>query len=131
MLQTLKNIFSVKDIRKKIIFTIFIILLFRLGSFITVPGIDKVLFMEQVGASSNGILGTINLISGGAFGRFSIFAMTIGPYITASIVLNLLQVVVPSLERLAKEGEEGKKKLSKYTKYLTIAFAIIEGLALY
>ena len=92
MLQTLKNIFSVKDIRKKIIFTIFIILLFRLGSFITVPGIDKVLFMEQVGASSNGILGTINLISGGAFGRFSIFAMTIGPYITASIVLNLLQV---------------------------------------
>lgn len=131
MLQTLKNIFSVKDIRKKIIFTIFIILLFRLGSFITVPGIDKVLFMEQVGASSNGILGTINLISGGAFGRFSIFAMTIGPYITASIVLNLLQVVVPSLERLAKEGEEGKKKLSKYTKYLTIAFAIIEGLGLY
>ena len=131
MLQTLKNIFSVKDIRKKIIFTIFIIVLFRLGSFITVPGIDKVLFMEQVGASSNGILGTINLISGGAFGRFSIFAMTIGPYITASIVLNLLQVVVPSLERLAKEGEEGKKKLSKYTKYLTIAFAIIEGLGLY
>ena len=91
MLQTIKDIFSVKDIRKKIIFTLFIVLLYRLGSFITVPGINKTLFMEQVGAT-DGILATINLISGGAFGRFSIFAMTIGPYITASIVLNLLQV---------------------------------------
>ena len=73
----------------------------------------------------------INLISGGAFSRLSIFAMTIGPYITASIVLNLLQFVIPSLEKLSKEGEEGRKKLSKYTKYLTIAFAFIEGLGLY
>lgn len=130
MLQTLKDIFSVKDIKKKIIITIFIILLYRLGSFITVPGIDKLAFMDQVGGAG-GIVGTINLISGGAFGRFSIFAMTIGPYITASIVLNLLQVIIPSLEKLSKEGEEGKKKLSKYTKYLTLAFAIIEGLGLY
>ena len=73
----------------------------------------------------------INLISGGAFSRLSIFSMTIGPYITASIVLNLLQFVIPSLERLAKEGETGRKKLGKYTKYLTIAFALIEGLGLY
>jgi len=73
----------------------------------------------------------INLISGGAFSRLSIFAMTIGPYITASIVLNLLQYVIPSLERLAKEGESGRKKLNNYTKYLTIAFAFIEGLGLY
>ena len=131
MLQTLKDIFSVKDIRKKIIFTIFIILLYRIGSFVTVPGIDKISFMEQVGTSSNGLLATINLISGGSFGRFSIFAMTIGPYVTASIVLNLLQVIVPSLDKLKNEGEEGRKKLSKYTKYLTIAFAIIEGLGLY
>ena len=130
MFKTLKDIFSVKDIRKKIIFTLFIILLYRLGSFITVPGMNKALFMQQVGAS-DGILGTINLISGGSFGRFSIFAMTIGPYITASIILNLLQVVIPSLEKLAKEGEEGKKILSKYTKYLTIAFALVEGLGLY
>lgn len=131
MLQTLKNIFSDKDIRKKIIFTLFIILLYRLGSFITVPGINKTLFMQQVGASASGLTATINLISGGAFGRFSIFAMTIGPYITASIVLNLLQVIIPSLERLSKEGEEGRKILSRYTKYLTIAFALIEGLGLY
>lgn len=130
MLQTLKSIFSVQDLRKKILFTIFIILLYRLGTFITVPGFDKISFMNQVGTDA-GVLGTINLISGGAFSRFSIFAMTIGPYITGSIVLNLLQVVVPSLERLAKEGEEGKKTLSKYTKYLTVTFALVEALGLY
>ena len=130
MLQTLKNIFSVKDIRKKLLFTVFIILLFRFGTFISVPGFDKLTFNEQAGAAG-GLAATINLISGGAFGRFSIFAMTIGPYITASIVLNLLQVVIPSLEKLAREGEEGKKRLSKYTKYLTIVFALVEGLGLY
>ena len=131
MLQTIKNIFSVKDIRKKILFTVFIILLYRLGTFITIPGVDKAAIMDQLGSSSNGLVSMVNLISGGAFRRLSIFAMTIGPYITASIVLNLLQVVIPSLEKLAKEGEEGRKKLSKYTKYLTIAFGIIEGLGLY
>lgn len=131
MLKTLKNIFSVKDIRKKIVFTLFIILLYRLGTFITVPGVDKIAFMDQAGAASGGFVGTINLISGGAFLRFSIFAMTIGPYITASIVLNLLQVIIPSLEKLAKEGEEGRKKLDKYTKYLTLAFGLVEALGLY
>ncbi len=131
MLQTFKNIFADKEMRKKVLITLFLILLFRLGSFITVPGINKTLFMEQVGAASNGLVGTINLISGGSFSRLSIFAMTIGPYITASIVLNLLQVVIPSLERLAKEGEEGRKRIAKYTKYLTIAFAFIEALGLY
>ena len=131
MLENIKNIFSVKDIRKKIIFTFLILLLFRVGSFITIPGLDKIAINEQLGAGTSGFASMINLISGGAFSRLSIFAMTIGPYITASIVLNLLQFVIPSLERLAKEGEEGKKKLNKYTKYLTIAFAIIEGLGLY
>ena len=131
MLETIKIIVSVKDIRKKLLFTFLILILFRVGTFITIPGLDKIALNEQLGASSNGLTAMINLISGGAFSRLSIFAMTIGPYITASIVLNLLQFVIPSLEKLAKEGEEGKKKLSKYTKYLTIAFAFIEGLGLY
>ena len=100
MFETIKNMFVVKDIRKKILYTIFIILLFRVGTFITVPGMNKLAFLEAVDTTTNGILGTINIISGGAFNRFSIFAMTISPYITASIVLNLLQVVIPSLERL-------------------------------
>jgi len=130
MFQVLKDLFSLKDIRKKILYTLFIILLYRIGSFITVPGINKILFMNEV-ANSGGIVSTINIIAGGAFKRFSIFAMTIGPYITASIILNLLQVVVPSLEKLAKEGETGKAKLQKYTKYLTIAFAIVESIGLY
>lgn len=122
MLQTIKNIFSVKEIRKKILFTLFIILLYRLGTFITIPGIDKITFMQQVGEASTGILATINLISGGAFGRLSIFAMTIGPYITASIVLNLLQVIIPSLEKLAREGEEGKKTSIKIYKVSNSCF---------
>ena len=130
MLQTLKNIFSVKDLRKKILFTIFIILLYRLGTFVTIPGIDKLAINEFMN-TDNGILSSINLISGGAFSRLSIFAMTIGPYITASIILNLLQIVIPSLANLAKEGEQGKKVLNKYTKYLTIAFGLVEGIALY
>ena len=131
MFDTLKKMFVVKDIRKKILYTLFIIILFRIGTFITVPGVNKVAFLEAVNTQSSGILGTINIISGGAFNRLSIFAMTISPYITASIVLNLLQTVVPSLERLAKEGETGKQKLSKYTKMLTIAFAVVEAIGLY
>ena len=131
MFETIKNMFVVKDIRKKILYTIFIILLFRIGTFITVPGINKLAFMEAFKAQSNGILGTINIISGGAFSRLSIFAMTISPYITASIVLQLLQTVIPSLEKLAKEGETGRKKLGKYTKMLTMAFAIVEAIGLY
>ena len=131
MLENIKQIFSVKDIRKKLLFTFAILLLFRIGTFITIPGLDKITINQQLGAGSNGLTAMINLISGGAFSRLSIFSMTIGPYITASIVLNLLQFVIPSLERLAKEGETGRKKLGKYTKYLTIAFALIEGLGLY
>ena len=131
MFDTLKKMLVVKDIIKKILYTLFIIILFRIGTFITVPGVNKVAFLEAVNTQSSGILGTINIISGGAFNRLSIFAMTISPYITASIVLNLLQTVVPSLERLAKEGETGKQKLSKYTKMLTIAFAVVEAIGLY
>ena len=130
MFDTLKNVFSLKDLRKKIIYTLLIIVLFRIGTFITVPGMNKLAFNDAIGASS-GLLNTINIIAGGAFKRFSIFAMTISPYITASIVLNLLQVVIPSLEKLAKEGETGKQKLSKYTKYLTVAFAVVEAVGLY
>ena len=131
MFDTLKKMFTVKDIRKKILYTLLIVVLFRIGTFITVPGINKLAFVEAVQNQASGILGTINIISGGAFNRLSIFAMTISPYITASIVLNLLQTVVPSLERLAKEGETGRQKLSKYTKLLTIAFAVVEAIGLY
>lgn len=131
MLESVKNMFGVKDIRKKILYTLLIIILFRIGTFVTVPGMDKEGFLSAVETSANGIMGTINIISGGAFNRFSIFAMTISPYITASIVLNLLQTVIPSLEKLKDEGEVGRQKLAKYTKLLTIVFAIVEAIGLY
>lgn len=131
MFKTIKNALKTPDVRKKLIYTLVLIVVFRLGCFITIPGVDTFALNEAMG-SSNGIAGLINIISGGAFSRFSIFAMTISPYITASIVIQLLAMVIPALERLAKEGgEEGRQKMNKYTKMLTIVLAIVEALGIY
>ncbi len=131
MFKTIKNALKTPEIRKKLIYTLVLIVVFRLGCFITIPGVDAFALNEAMG-SANGVAGLINIISGGAFSRFSIFAMTISPYITASIVIQLLAMVIPSLERLAKEGgEEGRQKMNKYTKMLTIVLAIVEGLGIY
>ena len=131
MFKTIKNALKTPDVRKKLIYTLILIVVFRLGCFITIPGVDTFALNEAMN-SSNGIAGLINVISGGAFSRFSIFAMTISPYITASIVIQLLAMVIPALERLAKEGgEEGRQKMNKYTKMLTIVLAIVEALGIY
>lgn len=131
MFKTIKNALKTSDVRKKLIYTLILIVIFRLGCFLTIPGVDAFALNEAMG-SSNGIAGLINIISGGAFSRFSIFAMTISPYITASIVIQLLAMVIPSLERLAKEGgEEGRQKMNTYTKMLTIVLAVVEALGLY
>lgn len=109
-----------------------LIVIFRLGSYITVPGVNSVALAEALGAASNGITGLIDLISGGSFSRLSLFALSISPYITASIVIQLLAMVIPALERLSKEeGEAGRKKLNKYTKVLTVVLAFIESLGIY
>ena len=132
MFKTIKNAFKTPDVRKRILYTLLLIVLFRLGCFITVPGVNTVTLSEAMSNASSGIAGLIDLISGGAFSRFSIFAMTITPYITASIVIQLLGMVIPSLERLMKEGgEEGRNKINKYTKILTVILALIEGIGLY
>ena len=132
MFKTLKNAIKTPDVRKKILYTLLLIVIFRLGCFITVPGINLVLLDEVMTEASGGLSGLINLISGGAFSRLSLFAMSINPYITASIVIQLLGMVIPALERLAKEGgEEGKAKMNKYTKLLTIVLAIVEAVGLY
>ena len=132
MFKTLKNAIKTPDLRKKILYTILLIVIFRLGCFITVPGVNSVVLDEIMTSSVNGISGLIDIISGGAFSRVSLFAMSISPYITASIVIQLLAMVIPSLERLAKEGgEEGRAKMNNYTKLLTILLAIIEALGLY
>ncbi|MDO5556850.1 MAG: preprotein translocase subunit SecY [Clostridia bacterium] len=131
MFKTIKNALKTPDVRKRLIYTLILIIIFRLGCYITVPGVNLFTLAEAMGSSS-GIAGLIDIISGGAFSRFSLFAMSISPYITASIVIQLLGMVIPSLERLTKEGgEQGRRKIAKYTKLLTVVLAFIEGLGLF
>lgn len=116
------------DLRMKILYTFAMIAVFRLGSAVPVPGIDSVALSNMFDNQQDGMLGLFNLMSGGNFSQFTIFALGISPYITASIVLNLLQMAIPSLEALAKEGEEGRKKIARYTRYLTVILALIQGI---
>ncbi|HEY7152260.1 MAG TPA: preprotein translocase subunit SecY [Solirubrobacterales bacterium] len=129
MLQTILNAFAVREIRWKLAFTAAMLALYRLGAYIPAPGvdIDTVKNIEQ-NFSGNNILGFLNLFSGGSLSRLSLFALGIMPYITASIILQLLTVVVPSLERLQKEGEVGQQKITQYTRYLTVALAFAQSL---
>ena len=132
MLKTIMNALKTADVRKKLLYVLLLIVVFRLGCFITVPGVDTIALNDQMQSSANGITGLIDIISGGAFSRFSIFAMSISPYITASIVIQLLGMILPSLEKLMKEGgEDGKAKVNRYTKILTIILATVEALGIY
>jgi preprotein translocase subunit SecY len=124
MLKTIANAFSVADIRKKLAFTAAMLALYRLGAYIPAPGIDSAALKEiQSNFGGSNILGFLNLFSGGGLSRLSLFALGIMPYITASIILQLLTVVVPSLEKLQKEGEVGQQKITQYTRYLTVGLA--------
>ncbi len=132
MFQTIKNAFKTPDVRKRILYTLLLIVLFRLGCYISVPGVDTIALSNLTSQATGSISGLIDLISGGAFSRFSIFAMSISPYITASIVIQLLGMVIPSLEKTIKEGgEEGKAKINRYTKILTLFLALIEAIGIY
>ncbi len=132
MFKTIKNALKTPEVRKKLLYTLLLIVIFRLGCYITIPGVDTFTLSEQMKSATNGVTGLIDTISGGAFSRLSIFAMSITPYITASIVIQLLGLVIPALEKLTKEGgEEGRTKINKYTKMLTIVLALIEGLGIF
>ena len=132
MFKTLKNALKTPDVRKRLLYTLLLIVIFRLGCYITVPGVNIIALNEAMSSSSNALSGFIDLISGGAFTRFSVFAMSISPYITASIVIQLLAMIIPSLERLTKEGgEEGRNKINKYTKIVTIVLALAEAIGIY
>ncbi len=132
MFKTLKNAIRTPEIRKRLLYTLLLIVIFRLGCYITVPGIDTIALKNLTSSANNTLSGLIDLISGGAFSRFSIFAMSISPYITASIVIQLLGMVIPSLEKLIKEGgEEGKAKINMYTKMLTLVLALVEAIGIY
>jgi preprotein translocase subunit SecY len=129
MLRTILNAFSVADIRKKLAFTAAMLALYRLGAYIPAPGVNVAAVKEiSNNFGGSGVLGFLNLFSGGSLSRLSLFALGIMPYITASIILQLLTVVVPSLERLQKEGEVGQQKITQYTRYLTVGLAFFQSL---
>lgn len=129
MLRTILNAFSVADIRKKLAFTAAMLALYRLGAYIPAPGVN-VSAVNEISSNfgGSGILGFLNTFSGGSLSRLSLFALGIMPYITASIILQLLTVVVPSLERLQKEGEVGQQKITQYTRYLTVGLAFAQSI---
>jgi len=128
VLDSLKNAIKVSELRNKLIFTIGLLFIFRIGVHIPVPGVDPDKMAEFI--KTGALLGFFDVISGGAFKNFSVFAMSITPYINASIIMQLLTVVVPYLERLAKEGEEGRKKISQYTRYGTVILAFLQAIGM-
>ena len=132
MLQTLRNAWKIEELRKKILFTLVIILLYRLGNAIPVPDVNIALLNAYFAQQQSTILGLLDVMSGGAFSNATIFALSIQPYINASIILQLRCIAIPALERLSKEGgEEGRKKIASITRYATVAIGLLQGFAYY
>ncbi len=128
MLQTIINALKVKEIRRKVYMMLLLLLVFRIGCFIPVPGLNRSTFSEAIG--SNDFLTLMSSITGGALMQGTVFALGIGPYINASIIMQLLSVGIPALERLSKQGEEGRKKIAQYTRYVTILLAVIQSVGI-
>ncbi len=126
-IDTIKNIFKIEELRKRIVYTFLLILVYRLGCFIVLPGIDPTMLASLQSNTSEGLVGLLNMFSGGAFGNASIFALGVMPYISASIVVQLLGVFVPYFKKLQMEGESGRKKMNQLTRYLTIVILCIQG----
>ena len=132
MFQTIRNAWKIEEIRKKMLFTVFILLLYRLGNAVPVPYVDTALLSDYFSSLKNTVLGLYNVMSGSSFSRATIFALSIQPYINASIIMQLLGVAIPALERLQKEGgEEGKKKMASITRYVTVGIGLLMGFAYY
>jgi preprotein translocase subunit SecY len=130
LIQTLKNIWSIEELRSKILFTLLMIAVYRVGSHIVLPGIDPIILEAQgQGQGNNGILDLINTFAGGAFNMASIFALGIMPYISASIFMQLMTVLVPKFQKMQKEGDSGRKKINQYTRFLTVGVTIVQASA--
>ncbi len=127
LIQTIKNIFKIEELRTRILYTLGLLVVYRLGSFIVLPGIDSAQLANLQQSSSEGLVGLLNMFSGGAFGNASIFALGVMPYISASIVIQLLGIFVPYFRKLQMEGESGRRKMNQYTRFLTIAIICIQG----
>ncbi|MEG1942464.1 MAG: preprotein translocase subunit SecY [Angelakisella sp.] len=130
MLQTLRNAWKIEDLRKKLIYTMFILFIVRLGSAIPVPFLDPTALKAMLSSGGN-LLGYLDVLTGGALGNATLLALSISPYITSSIVIQLLTVAIPALERMAKNGEDGQKKIKKITRYTTVALAVLQAFAFY
>src|SRR5476649_353664 len=128
ILESFRNIFAIPDLRKRVLFTFGLLAIYRVGSHIPTPGLDASALEEFFKASAGGLLGFLDVFSGGALRRLSVFALGITPYITASIILQLLTVVWPYLEKLSKEGEMGRRKITQYTRYGTVILSIVQSL---
>ena len=132
MLQTLRNAWRIEEIRRKILFTLLIILLYRLGNAIPVPYVNVAALQSYFAMLQNTVLGLLDVMSGGAFSQATIFALSIQPYINASIIIQLLCIAIPALERMSKEeGEEGRKKIAAITRYVTVAIGLLQGFGFY
>ena len=131
MFQTFRNAWKIEDLRKKLIYTLMIIVIFRVGVAIPVPYLDASVLKDMVNATGS-MLGYINLLTGGAFAQATLFALSVTPYINASIIIQLLAVAIPALERLSQEGEEGRRKMNRITRYTGagIALALAIGLGI-
>ena len=132
MIQTIKKAWGIPELRKKIVFTALILLIFRIGNAIPVPWVDTKLLSDYLSSMSTTVLGLYDVMSGGAFAQATVFALGVQPYINSSIIIQLLTIAIPALERLAREGgEEGKKKIQSITRYATVAIAILQGWGYY
>ncbi|MFL5739598.1 MAG: preprotein translocase subunit SecY [Flavisolibacter sp.] len=129
LIQTLKNIWSIEELRSKILYTLILIFIYRVGTHIVLPGIDPTAISRQMSNTKNGMLGLIDTFAGGAFSQASIFALGIMPYISASIFMQLMTVLVPQFQKMQKEGESGRKKINQWTRYLTVAVTAVQASA--
>lgn len=129
LIQTIRNIFKIEELKSRLIYTFLLLLIYRLGSFIVLPGINPVSIAGSnlEAQTESGLLGLLNMFSGGAFGNASIFALGVMPYISASIVLQLLGIMIPYFQKLQKEGESGRRKMNQWTRFLTIAILLLQG----
>ncbi|NDW08309.1 preprotein translocase subunit SecY [Dysgonomonas sp. 520] len=126
-IQKIKEIWSIEDLRTRILTTLFFVLIYRFGSFVVLPGVDPNALKQLQASASGGLLGLLDMFSGGAFGNASIFALGIMPYISASIVIQLLGIALPYFQKLQREGESGRTKMNQYTRYLTVAILLLQG----
>ena len=130
MLKTLQNAFKIKEVREKLLYTFFMLVVTRIGSQLPIPGVNTTFFQELFARQSNDAFGFFNTITGGSFTNMSVFALSITPYITSSIIMQLLTIAIPKLEEMQQEGEDGRKKIAEYTRYLTVALALMHSIAM-